>query len=197
MRWSWITVVFFGVILSGCATPGIDEVRLKQSEMELRAEFREQLDAARQELRQEIKNENQGLKSEIQGSSDGLQTGMAELRSLHDKDNVELQKEIFNNKRMIEDQAKRIYLIESIVTAKAAAPKHVEEEGLVTYIDGINISISLGSGDKVKPGDVFGIYKKGKKIASGKAIKVDTNSSEAMVISKKDEISVGDSVKPE
>lgn len=201
MRSSWVTLIFLAVILSGCATPGIDEARLKVSEMELRSEFREQLDAAkqelRQELRQEIKNESRALESEIKGAGDGAQAGLTELRGLHDKDNIELQKEIFNNKKMIEDQAKRIYLIESIVTAKAAAPAHVEEEGLVTYVDGINISISLGSGDKVKPGDVFGIYKGGRKIASGKAIKVDTNSSEAMVVSKKEEISVGDSVRPE
>lgn len=201
MRSSWTAVVFVAIILSGCATPGIDEMRLKQSEMELRAEFSDKLDAVRdelrQELRQEIKNTGQGLKTEINGVSDMVQASTAELRSLHDQDNVELQKEIFSNKRLIEDQAKRIYLIESIVTAKASAPAHVVEEGLVTYVDGINISISIGSGDKIKPGDVFGIYKAEKKIASGKAIKVDIHSSEAMVISKDDEISVGDSVRPE
>lgn len=193
---SWVTVIVCVLILSGCATPGIDDARLKQSEMELRAEFRDQLDAAREELRQEMKNKGKGLESEITIVGDRAETWISELRNLHEQDNIELQKQMFNNRRLIEDQAKRIYLIESIVTAKASASAHAEERGLVTYVDGVNISISIGSGDNIKPGDVFGIYKGGSRIASGKAIKVDINSSEAMVVSKDGEISVGDSVKP-
>lgn len=199
------SLLFAGILMTavllGCASPGIDEVRLKQFEMELKAEFRDQIEATRQELSRKINKENQGLKSEIKSEvrsiREGSQTDMSEIRTVHKEDDIDLQKQIFGNKRLIEDQAKRIYLIESIVTAKASASTQVEEEGFVTSVDGVNISISLGSGDNIRPGDVFDIYKGDEKIASGKAIKVDANSSDAIVISKEAEISLGDSVRPE
>ncbi len=197
MRFMWLVVILMSVILTGCASPGIDEVRLKQLETELKAEFRGQIEVVRQEFKEEMSDGQQGIRSDIKAVSDTVQMETAEIKSAHEKDNIDLQKQFFSNKRLIEDQAKRIYLIESIVTAKPAVSAVKENEGFVTSVDGVNMEISLGKANNVNAGDLFSIYKGDAEIASGRVIKAEANSSEAMVISKEAEISVGDSIRPE
>ncbi|MBI4844733.1 MAG: hypothetical protein HY809_10540 [Nitrospirae bacterium] len=197
MRILKFALLFALSAILGCASPGIDEARIKQLETELRKEFRDQIDASRKELIDEAKKDNQVLDSKINSLKEESQAGLAELKEIHERDNIELQKGVLGNKRLIDEQAKRIYLIESIVTSKASSDKDTAEDGFVTYVDGINISISMGSADGMRPGDIFGIYSGNEKIASGKAVKVETNSSVGMVISKDKEITLGNSVRPE
>lgn len=196
MRSFWTVGIFLAFAVTGCASPGIDEVRLKQFEIELKAELRAEIEASRQELKSEISENKQELKSYINDVREGARSEVSALNTLHDSDNIERQKQFFSNKRLIEDQAKRIYLIESIVTTNAASTEYKKENGFVTSIEGENIAISIGEESNIKSGDEIGIYKGDDKVASGKITKVGTTSSEGVLLTEDEEVSVGDTVKP-
>jgi hypothetical protein len=196
MRSFWIAGILLAAAVTGCASPGIDEVRLKQFEMDLKAEFRTQIEAARKEMQAEISKDKLELQSDINDVREGARSEVSALKTLHDSDNVERQKQFFSNKRLIEDQAKRVYLIESIVTTKAASTEYKKEDGFVTSIEGENIAISIGGERDIKSGDEIGIYKGDERVASGKITKVGTSSSEGVLVTEEEEVSVGDTVKP-
>ena len=196
MRSFWIVGILLALAVTGCASPGIDEVRLKQLEMDLKAELRAEIEASRQELKSEISKDKQELKSDINAVREGARSDVSALKTLHENDNIERQKQFFSNKRLIEDQAKRIYLIESIVTTNAASTEYKKEDGFVTSIEGENIAISIGEESNIKSGDEIGIYKGDDRVASGKITKVGTSSSEGVLLTEDEEVSVGDTVKP-
>ncbi|MDP3013791.1 MAG: hypothetical protein Q8M92_06070 [Candidatus Subteraquimicrobiales bacterium] len=169
----------------GCASSGDMELRLRQ---------------LREESRNQTAETTDSLKKNIKEVENNLQKEISDVRATHNKDNLEInktlidqQKQIFNNRAILDETARRIYLLESIVTSRnAVAPE--TKAGFVTFIDDQGISISLGSINGVKAGDYFGVYKDTERIGTIRIDTVEVNSSKGMVLNKTNSISIGDKV---
>lgn len=192
MKRSFIVGVFLVIIISGCATSGNMESQLKHLKEEIYAEIRYQTGSVRDDLKKEFKTVESNLKNEI-----------VEIRETHKKDKMEIdktlidhQKQIFNNRLVNEDNARRVYLLESIITARTSIAPQIKE-GYITFVSDDEVSISLGSINGVKAGDNFGVYKGKDKIATIRIDVVEVNSSKGIMLSKERAISIGDKVEIE
>jgi len=57
---------------------------------------------------------------------------------------IDLQKDFLANKRVVEDTARRTYLLEMLMTARRATPSE-QREGYITYVKEKQVAISLGA----------------------------------------------------
>ncbi len=120
------------------------------------------------------------------------------LISQTDKSLIDHQKQILQNKRYLEDTARRVYFMESLICARSAVVPQVKE-GYVTFVDGNRISISLGSVNDVKVGDNFAVLRDTYKIGTIQIDTLEMNSAKGVVInvSKDKTIIIGDKIEIE
>jgi len=148
------------IFFVGCASTEGLETQIKT----LRTEMQTQLGAELKMLRSDIQSQNQSLNKKND-----------DLKAVHEKDTkeiqtsiIDLQRDFFANKRVLEDNARRVYLLEVLVTARRATPYELRE-GYITFVKDKQVVISLGSESGVKTGEIFDVYKVGtlrKQVAS-------------------------------
>lgn len=219
MKYIWNIGVLASLSLYGCASMDDVELRMNRLRTELHSEMRAQTDQIKQtfrsdikdmegENRQNINNVKNSLdkdlkdvasesKKELNSVKSTLTKEIGELKVLQnkyametDKILVDHQKQIFQNKELVSDLMRRVYLLESIVTSRTS----VQKEGYVTFVSNDTVSISLGSANGVRAGDYFGVYKETEKIGVIKIDTVEVDSSRGVVIKKVTAISIGDRV---
>ena len=181
-------VPFFLLFFIGCAsTEGLEmQIRTMRSEMQT------QLETQAKMLRGDMQNQNQSLNKKID-----------ELKGAHEKDTkemqssfIDLQKDFLGNKRVVEDTARRTYLLEMLMTSRRATPSE-QREGYVTFVKDKQAAISLGSESGVRTGDLFDVYKGGsgkKQIASIRVLSVEAESATGEIMNQTEGISIGDRV---
>jgi len=181
-------VPFLLLFFIGCAsTEGLEtQIRMMRNEMQT------QLDAQNKMLRADMQSQNQSLNKK-----------MDDLKAVHEKDTkeiqssmIDLQKDFIANKRVVEDTARRVYLLEILVTARRATPSE-QREGYVTFVKDKQAAISLGSESGVRIGDLFDVYKGGsgkKEIASIRILSVEAESATGEIANQTEEVSIGDRV---
>ena len=203
-QFGFLAVSLFFVI-SGCATSGDIEMRTKQLKEEVYAEMKMRIDNMRDTFKKELKDATNENKQNFEDLKNNVQTAMTQTKELQkkyaletDRTLIDQQKQILQDKLILEDTARRVYLLESLVSAKAAVIPQVKD-GYVTFIDGNRVSISLGSVNEVRLGNYFGIYKGTDKIGSIQIDTVEMNSSKGVVINLTDgkKINIGDKIQLE
>jgi len=179
---------FLFLFLMGCAgTEGLEtQIRM------LRTEMQTQLETQNKMLRSDMQTQNQSLSQKI-----------ADLKTTHEKDTketqtsmIDLQKDFLANKRVVEDTARRTYLLEMLMTARRATPSE-QREGYITYVKEKEVAISLGGESGVRTGDLFEVFKGGsgkKQIASIRILSVEAESAVGEIVNQTDAISIGDRV---
>jgi hypothetical protein len=109
---------------------------------------------------------------------------------------IDLQKDFLANKRVVEDTARRTYLLEMLMTARRATPSE-QREGYITYVKEKQVAISLGGESGVRTGDLFEVFKGGsgkKQIASIRILSVEAESAAGEIVNQTDTVSIGDRV---
>ena len=183
-----LLIAFLFLFLMGCAgTEGL-ETQIKM----LRTEMQTQLETQNKMLRSDMQTQNQSLSQKI-----------ADLKTTHEKDTketqtsmIDLQKDFLANKRVVEDTARRTYLLEMLMTARRATPSE-QREGYITYVKEKEVAISLGGESGVRTGDLFEVFKGGsgkKQIASIRILSVEAESAVGEIVNQTDTISIGDRV---
>ena len=183
-----LMIAFLFLFLMGCANTEGLETQIKM----LRTEMQTQLETQNKMLRSDMQTQNQSLSQKI-----------ADLKTTHEKDTkeiqtsiIDLQKDFFANKRVVEDTARRTYLLEMLMTARRATPSE-QREGYITYVKEKQVAISLGGESGVRTGDLFEVFKGGsgkKEIASIRILSVEAESAVGEIVSQTDTISIGDRV---
>jgi hypothetical protein len=183
-----LLIAFLFLFLMGCANTEGLETQIKM----LRTEMQTQLETQNKMLRSDMQTQNQSLSQKI-----------ADLKTTHEKDTkeiqtsiIDLQKDFLANKRVVEDTARRTYLLEMLMTARRATPSE-QREGYITYVKEKQVAISLGGESGVRTGDLFEIFKGGsgkKQIASIRILSVEAESAVGEIVSQTDTISIGDRV---
>jgi exonuclease VII large subunit len=177
----------------------------RQLKDEIYAEMKMHIDNMRITFKKELKNLDNENKKSFENLTNKVQTEMTQAMELQkkyaletDKTLIDYQKQILQDKLILEDTARRVYLLESIVSAKAPVVPQFKG-GYVTFVDGNRISISLGGVNEVKVGDYLGIYKDTKKIGTIQIDTVAMNSSKGVVINikKGKTINIGDKIEIE
>jgi hypothetical protein len=181
-------VPFLLLFFIGCAgTEGL-ETQIKM----LRTEMQTQMETQARMLRSDMQSQNQALSRKID-----------DLKAVHEKDTketqtsiIDLQRDFLANKRVVEDTARRTYLLEMLMTARRATPSE-QREGYVTFVKEKQVAISLGSESGVRTGEIFNVYKGGSlknQIASVRILSVETESSIGEILQQSEDISIGDRV---
>jgi hypothetical protein len=162
-----------------------------------------QIKMLRTEMQTQLETQNKMLRSDMQTQNQSLSQKIADLKTTHEKDTketqtsmIDLQKDFLANKRVVEDTARRTYLLEMLMTARRATPSE-QREGYITYVKEKQVAISLGGESGVRTGDLFEIFKGGsgkKQIASIRILSVEAESAVGEIVSQTDTISIGDRV---
>lgn len=181
-------VPFLLLFFIGCASTEGLETQIKM----LRTEMQSQMETQAKMLRGDMQSQNQALSKKID-----------DLKAVHEKDTKEtqtsimdLQRDFLANKRVVEDTARRTYLLEMLMTARRATPSE-QREGYVTFVKEKQVAISLGSESGVRTGEIFEVYKGGSlknQIASVRILSVQTESSVGEILQQSEDISIGDRV---
>ena len=176
------------VFLIGCANTEGLETQIKM----LRTEMQSQLETQSRMLRSDMQSQNQSLNKRID-----------DLKAVHEKDTketqtslIDLQRDFLANKRVVEDSARRVYLLEVLMTARRATPAE-QREGYITFVKDKQIAISLGSENGVKTGETFDVYKGGSlknQIASIRILSVEAESAMGEIINQTEDVSIGDRI---
>jgi hypothetical protein len=181
-------VPFLLLFFIGCANTEGLETQIKM----LRTEMQTQMETQVKMLRSDMQSQNQALSKKID-----------DQKAVHEKDTketqtsmIDLQRDFLANKRVVEDTARRTYLLEMLMTARRATPSE-QREGYVTFVKDKQVAISLGSEAGVRTGEIFEVYKGGSlknQIASVRILSVETESSIGEILQQSDDISIGDRV---
>jgi len=181
-------IPFLLIFLIGCANTEGLETQVKM----LRSEMQTQLETQARMLRSDMQSQNQSLSKKID-----------DLKAVHEKDAketqtslIDLQRDFLANKRVVEDSARRVYLLEVLMTARRAMPSE-QREGYVTFVKDKQIAISLGSESGIKTGEIFDVYKGGslkKQIASIRILAVEAESATGEIVNETEDVSIGDRV---
>jgi len=181
-------VPFLLLFFIGCSSTEVLETQIKM----LRTEMQSQMETQGRMLRSDMQSQNQALSKKID-----------DLKAVHEKDTketqtsmIDLQRDFLANKRVVEDTARRTYLLEMLMTARRATPSE-QREGYVTFVKDKQVAISLGSESGVRTGEIFEVYKGGSlknQIASVRILSVETESSVGEIIQQSEDISIGDRV---
>ena len=181
-------VPFLLLFFIGCASTEGLETQIKT----IRTEMQTQMETQAKMLRSDMQSQNQALSRKID-----------DLKAVHEKDTketqtcmIDLQRDFLANKRVVEDTARRTYLLEMLMTARRATPSE-QREGYVTFVKDKQVAISLGSEAGVRTGEIFEVYKGGSlrnQIASVRILSVETESSIGEILQQGEDISIGDRV---
>ncbi len=181
-------VSFLLLFFIGCANTEGLETQIKM----LRTEMQTQMETQVKMLRSDMQSQNQALSKKID-----------DLKAVHEKDTketqtsmIDLQRDFLANKRVVEDTARRTYLLEMLMTARRATPSE-QREGYITFVKDKQVAISLGSESGVRTGEIFEVYKGGSlknQIASVRILSVETESSIGEILQQSEDISIGDRV---
>jgi hypothetical protein len=179
-------VPFLLLFFIGCANTEGLETQIKM----LRTEMQTQMETQVKMLRSDMQSQNQALSKKID-----------DQKAVHEKDTketqtsmIDLQRDFLANKRVVEDTARRTYLLEMLMTARRATPSE-QREGYVTFVKDKQVAISLGSEAGVRTGEIFEVYKGGSlknQIASVRILSVETESSIGEILQQSEDISIGD-----
>ena len=160
-----------------------------------------QIKTLRTEMQTQMETQAKMLKSDMQSQNQALSRKIDDLKAVHEKDTketqtsmIDLQRDFLANKRVVEDTARRTYLLEMLMTARRATPSE-QREGYVTFVKDKQVAISLGSEAGVRTGEIFAVYKGGSlknQIASVRILSVETESSIGEILQQSDDISIGD-----
>lgn len=201
--WLVRSLVLFLIMICGCASGGDMELRLRQLREETYAEIRNQASYLRDGFKKDLKDVENGIKKDMKDVQKDLQSQIVEMRETQKKDKIETdktlidhQKQIFSSKTIIEDNTRRVYYLESIITSRTPSAAQVKD-GFITFINENEVSISLGSVNGVRAGDYFEVNKDQEKIATIRIDTVEPNSSKGVVVNKEKQISIGDKVEIE
>jgi len=219
--------LFLAVIsIGGCASSSAVETQIQQLRAEMNnrmssrdAGFREEMkkEAVRSEER--TRKDQSDLEDRIRkdlGEFDGknrkdlaelgksVQGAISEIRETHrkyavetDKTLLDQQKQIFQSKAVLDDNARRVYMLETIVTARSVVVPQQMREGHVTFVEGNKASVSLGNMNGVKVGDRFDVVKDNAKIGVIEIEAVERETSRGTILPESKKISIGDKVETE
>ena len=192
------------VMVSGCASNDGLEMQIKQLREEVYSEIRTQKTDVRDSLRKEIKDSEGEMKKYIQDEQKNLQNQISEVKETQkkyafetDKSLIDHQRQIFQNKAVMEDTARRIYMIESVITSKSPIVPQQISEGFITFVENKKVALSLGSINGIKVGDQFGVFRDKEKIGTIEINTVERDSSQGLIVENNKEIFLGDRVELE
>jgi hypothetical protein len=192
------------LVCAGCAsTDALDELK------KLRADMTEKIKESDEKLRKEYKADlaqaQQSLQSGFNAKLTDVKKELDQLKEVHQKDNkevnvtlIDVQKDVFTNRRITEDTARRVYIMETLYASRGPV---VEEraEGEIVHMKDADITTSLGSKHGIKAGDLLGVYRGNsskEKLATIRVMVAETGQSNGEIVEKSTDVLRGDVVRP-
>jgi hypothetical protein len=199
-----IMIIMFVLVCAGCATSGnVDELmkqlnelteKTKQANESLKNDYKRDLATAQQSLQTDYNNKFDNFKKELDAQKEVHQKDMKEVNVTL----IDIQKDFFQNRRLTEDNARRTYIIESLIAATRSTPEE-RAEGEIVYLKDNDVTTSLGSKHGLKAGDMLAVYKNSssqEKLATIRIMVTETTQSKGEIVEKSAAIARGNVVRP-
>jgi hypothetical protein len=196
-----LMIIMFVLVCAGCATSGnVDELKaglmaeMKQADEAIKNDYKRDIIAAQQSLQLEFNNKLERLKKDLDAQKEVHQKDMKEVNVTL----IDIQKDFFQNRRITEDNARRTYIIESLIAANRSTPEE-RSEGEIVYLKDNDVTTSLGSKHGVKAGDMLAVYKDNssrEKLATIRIMITETTQSKGEIVEKTANIARGNVVRP-
>lgn len=209
-------VVLCSMLCAGCAAQGAVEeqiqklrsemsAQMKQSEEAVRKDYSRDLLAAQETLQADYARKLQDLKKELSLQKDMHEKDLNLQKDVHEKDLkevnrilIDVQKDFFQNRRVTEENVRRVYILESLFAATRPAPEDRAEGEILYFKDG-SVTTNLGTKHGVKAGDVLAVFKDEtfkEKIATVRVMVAEASESKGELVEKTVTVTRGNFVKP-
>jgi len=200
-----LLIIMSVFVMYGCTGSGSMEEQILKLRSELSAEMKQSDEAIKNDYKRDLAVAQQTLQSDIINKNDTLKKELDMLRELHVKEMkeanitlIDIQKDFFQNRRLTEDNARRVYIIESLIAATRSTPEE-ERAGEIVQIKGNDVTTSLGSKHGIKAGDLLAVYKDNssrEKLATIRIMVTETNQSKGEIVEENTSAARGNVVRP-
>lgn len=201
----YLTVFIAVLFVSGCASTEIVEEQLRRLRSELSDEVKRESESVRNEYKKDLAAAQQSIQSEIANKNEITMKSLEALRETHQKDSkeinatlIDIQKDFFQNKRITEDNARRVYILESLIAATRSLPEE-KAEGEILLFTGNNVTTSLGTKHGIKAGDLVGVFHDSasrEKIGTVRVTVAETTQSSGELVERTGAVARGNVVRP-
>ena len=137
---------------AGCAATVDEQVQ------RIRSEITAEIEAAKAESKRELAASQESLRADFKKELDAHKEQNQKTEKDVNLTLIDIQKDFFQNRRVTEDNARRVYILESLVAATRTASEE-KAEGEIVLLDGSNVTTTLGTKQGIKAGDRLAVYK--------------------------------------
>jgi thioredoxin-related protein len=127
-----LLIIMFALVIAGCAgsVEVEDQIKkltaeMKQADESIRNDYKRDLAVAQQSFQSDLNN----LKKEMDTQKEVHQKDLKEVNVTL----IDIQKDFFQNRRVTEDNARRVYIMESLIAATRSTPEE-RAEGEIVYL---------------------------------------------------------------
>jgi hypothetical protein len=198
-----VVLVACALACAGC-TEALDGEFLKVR-TELAAQIKQGNDSVKSDYSRDLTAMEQRLQSDYSKKLESLKRELDAQREVHQKDLkevnvtlIDVQKDFFQNRRVTEDSARRVYIMESLIAASRAVPEEKAEGEIVFLRDG-DVTTTLGAKHGIKAGAILAVFKDNsakEKTATIRVMVAETNQSKGEIVEKSADVARGNVVKP-
>jgi hypothetical protein len=169
------------------------------------AEIKQSHESTKTDYTRELAAMQKSMQTDYNSKFDTYKKDMDALKEAHQKDIkdvnvtlIDIQKDFFQNRRITEDNARRVYIVESLIAATRSAPEE-KLEGEIVYSKDGEVITSLGSKQGIKAGDMLVVYKDNsfkEKLATIRVMVAEATQSKGEILEKTAIVARGNAVKP-
>lgn len=190
--------------ISGCASTSEMDAKYQSIRLDMQADLKREVDRLTNEYKRDIQSSQQSLHNELNTKQEIVVNSIDTLKQTHQKDIkeinatlIDVQKDFFQNRRVTEDNARRVYILESLIAATRSVTEEKVEGEILTIRDN-QVTTSLGAKFGIKAGDKLMVYKDSSSRDSIGIIQIivaESNQSSGEVLEKSIPFSRGNIVK--
>ena len=151
--------------LTGCSSTSALDEKFQAMRRDLQSELKREVDRVNSDYKRDLQTTQQSLQNEINSKHELAMNGIEVLKQLHHKDTkeinttlIDVQKDFFQNRRVTEENSRRVYILESLIAATRSGSDE-KVEGEILRVQENQITTSLGSRSGIKAGDKLAVYK--------------------------------------
>lgn len=199
-----LILILLTVFCAGCAASTVVDEQFQKMRDEL-AQVKQSNEALKNDYKRDIASAQQAIQSDYNAKFDALKMKLDAQKEVHLKDVkevnvtlIDIQKDFFQNRRLTEDNARRVYIMESLIAATRATPEE-RAEGEIVFLKDADVTTSLGTKHGLKAGDMLAVFKDNssrEKLATIRVMVTEIGQSKGEIVEKSAEVARGNVVRP-
>ena len=198
-------VIMSLLVCSGCAGSEAVDEGMKKVRSDMMAEIKQSQENAKSDYNRDLASMQKTIQADYNSKFEVYKKDLDAQKEAQQKDIkdvnvtlIDIQKDFFQNRRLTEDSARRVYIVESLIAATRSAPEE-KLEGEIVYLKDSEVITSLGSKQGIKAGDLLVVYKDNsfkEKLGTLRVMVAESTQSKGEILEKNAVVARGNAVKP-